>query len=206
MFHLAIRLCCALQLWLLAFSNLWRYFAVSRNLNDTSNLSGTSVMHGVACGGAPSLVGQKLCSGRDQLWLCFENHECTGRATRVKPNNCRNVDPRASHVYHVFIDHVIDFNRASRHHRIFADHGTDFNWRDPDDLMPEKQDCMLEAEEVLSAFPVSVLELYDAWVDTYTNNFRERRDKSQNYLATIFPSASEEVALTWLGFCWLGAL
>lgn len=65
---------------------------------------------------------------------------------------------------------------------------------------------MLEAEEVLSAFPVSVLELYDAWVDTYTNNFRERRDKSQNYLATIFPSASEEVALTWLGFCWLGAL
>jgi hypothetical protein len=70
--------------------------------------------------------------------------------------------------------------------------------------MPEEGDCMLEAEEVLSAFPLSVLELNDVWVDTYTNNFRERRDKSQNYHTTIFPTASEEVAwnvagswLTW---------
>jgi hypothetical protein len=87
-----------------------------------------------------------------------------------------------------------------RHYRIFADYGTDFIWRDPDDLRPEEGDCMLEADEVLSAFPLSVLELYDAWVDTYTDNFNERRDKSQNYHATIFQTASEEVAWNVAGF------
>ncbi|KAJ6078909.1 hypothetical protein N7467_008662 [Penicillium canescens] len=87
-----------------------------------------------------------------------------------------------------------------RHYRIFADYGTDFIWRDPDDLRSDEGDCMLEAEEVLSSFPPSVLESYDAWVDTYTDNFKERRDKTQNYHATVFPITSSEVAWNVTGF------
>jgi hypothetical protein len=87
-----------------------------------------------------------------------------------------------------------------RHYRIFADYGTDFIWRDPDDLRPEEGDCMLEAEEVLSTFPLSVLELYNAWVDTYTDNFSERREKTENYYADVFLTASEEVAWNVAGF------
>jgi hypothetical protein len=91
---------------------------------------------------------------------------------------------------------------SARDYRIFADYGTDFIWRDPDDLRPELEegDCMLEAEEVLSSFPSSVFELYDAWVDTYTNNFRERREKTQNYGASTFATVSEEVAWNVAGF------
>ncbi|KAJ6190956.1 hypothetical protein N7519_000977 [Penicillium mononematosum] len=87
-----------------------------------------------------------------------------------------------------------------RHYRIFADYGTAFIWRDPDDLRPEEGDCMLEAGEVLSTFPSSVLELFNAWVDTYTDNFSERRDKTQNYYADVFLTTSEEVAWNVAGF------
>lgn len=59
---------------------------------------------------------------------------------------------------------------------------------------------MLEAQEVLSSFPSPVLQLYDTWVDTYTDNFKERCDKSHNYHATIFPTVSEEVAWNVAGF------
>ncbi|KAJ6043638.1 uncharacterized protein N7446_001835 [Penicillium canescens] len=89
---------------------------------------------------------------------------------------------------------------SPRHYRIFADYGTGFIWRDPDDLRSDEGDCMLEAEEVLSSCPLSVLESYDAWVDTYTGNFKERRDKTQNYHATVFPTTSSEVAWNVTGF------
>lgn len=89
---------------------------------------------------------------------------------------------------------------SPRHYRIFADYGTDFIWREFDDLRTGKGDCMLEAEEVLTTFPPSVLELYNAWVDTYTDNFTERRDKTQNYHADVFLTASEEVAWNVAGF------
>lgn len=59
---------------------------------------------------------------------------------------------------------------------------------------------MLEAEEVLSKFPPSVLEIYNAWVDTYSDNFAERRDKTQNYSANMFQTAPEEVAWNVAGF------
>ncbi|KAJ5092118.1 hypothetical protein NUU61_006988 [Penicillium alfredii] len=87
-----------------------------------------------------------------------------------------------------------------RHYRIFADYSTDFIWRDFNDLRFGEGDCVLEAEEVLSSFPPSVLQLYDAWVDTYNENFRERREKSQTYRATTFESVSEEVAWNVAGF------
>ncbi|KAJ6081187.1 hypothetical protein N7499_006061 [Penicillium canescens] len=67
-------------------------------------------------------------------------------------------------------------------------------------LSSDEGDCMLEAEEVLSSCPLSVLESYDAWVDTYTGNFKERRDKTQNYHATVFPTTSSEVAWNVTGF------
>ncbi|KAJ5979228.1 hypothetical protein N7501_002570 [Penicillium viridicatum] len=92
---------------------------------------------------------------------------------------------------------------SPRHYRIFADYGTDFIWREFDDLRTGEDDCMLNSEEVLTTFPSSVLELYNAWVDTYTDDFTERRDKTQHYRADVFLTADEELG-TWRGFCWLG--
>ncbi|KAI9934022.1 hypothetical protein ASPWEDRAFT_36001 [Aspergillus wentii DTO 134E9] len=86
------------------------------------------------------------------------------------------------------------------HYRIFADYGVDFIWRDLGDFRPEEGDAVVEPEEVLSSFPPSVLESYDAWVDTYTANFKERREKTGKFHATIFPTASEEVAWNVAGF------
>ncbi|KAJ5108281.1 hypothetical protein N7456_004956 [Penicillium angulare] len=87
-----------------------------------------------------------------------------------------------------------------RNYRIFADYGADFLWRDPDDVLPEEGDTVLDAEEFLAPFPPSVLELYDVWVNTYTENFSERREKPGDYHATTFPGAAEEVAWNVAGF------
>ncbi|CAG7950057.1 unnamed protein product [Penicillium nalgiovense] len=59
---------------------------------------------------------------------------------------------------------------------------------------------MLEVEGVLYTFPSSVLEYFNAWVDTYTDNLSERCDKTQNYHADVFLIASEEVAWNVAGF------
>lgn len=90
--------------------------------------------------------------------------------------------------------------RNPRHYRIFADYGTDFLWRDPDDVTPEEGDTALDPEEVLASYPPSVLELYDAWVDTYTENFKKRREEPGTYHVTTFSTASEEVAWNVAGF------
>ena len=95
---------------------------------------------------------------------------------------------------------------SPRHYRIFADYGTDFIWRDPDDLRSEEGDCMLEAEEVLSSFPPSVLESHDAWVDTYTDNFKESRTRLKTTMPLSFRLPPRRSLGTWLGFCWRGAL
>lgn len=87
-----------------------------------------------------------------------------------------------------------------RHYRIFADYGTDFIWRDPDDVTPQEGDTTLDPEDLLASFPSSVLESYDAWVDTYTEYFKERREKGGNYHVSTFPTASEEVAWNVAGF------
>lgn len=88
----------------------------------------------------------------------------------------------------------------ARNYRIFADYGTDFIWRNPDDVTPEEGDTVVDPEELLTSLPPSVLELYDAWVDTYTESFLERRDKAGNYHITTFPTGSEEVAWNVAGF------
>ncbi|KAJ5640049.1 uncharacterized protein N7484_007911 [Penicillium longicatenatum] len=81
-----------------------------------------------------------------------------------------------------------------RHYRIFADYGTELIWRDPDDVTSEEGDTTLDPEDVLASFPPSVLELYDAWVNTYTENFKDRREKTGNYHVSTVSTASEEVA------------
>ncbi|KAJ5727370.1 hypothetical protein N7493_005190 [Penicillium malachiteum] len=87
-----------------------------------------------------------------------------------------------------------------RHYRIFADYGTDFIWRDPDDVTSEEGDTTLDPEDLLASFPPSILESYDAWVDTYTEYFKERREETGNYYLSIFPTPSEEVAWNVAGF------
>ncbi|KAL5364544.1 hypothetical protein BJX96DRAFT_157528 [Aspergillus floccosus] len=88
---------------------------------------------------------------------------------------------------------------APRHYRIFADYGTDFIWRHPDDIRSD-EDSHVDSDEVLSTFPASVLELYDAWVDTYTDNFKRRCEETQNYSATVFSTITEEVAWNVAGY------
>ncbi|PYI16939.1 hypothetical protein BO86DRAFT_391535 [Aspergillus japonicus CBS 114.51] len=89
-----------------------------------------------------------------------------------------------------------------RHYRIFADWGTDFIWRDFDDLRGEEGDCMLEAEEILCSpvYPPSVFEHYDAWVETYTENFNQRRNKTGDFHASTFANVAEEVAWNVAGY------
>lgn len=87
-----------------------------------------------------------------------------------------------------------------RHYRIFADYGTDFIWRDPDDVTPEEGDTVVDPEELLASLPPSVLESYDAWVNTYTEKFQERHEKSGNYYITTFSTGTEEVAWNVAGF------
>ena len=83
----------------------------------------------------------------------------------------------------------------ARHYRIFADYGTDFLWRDFDDIREENdEESYVEAEEVLSSFPPSVLESYNAWVDFYSGCFKTRCEDKKDYMAKVFLSASEEVA------------
>lgn len=86
-----------------------------------------------------------------------------------------------------------------RHYRIFADYGTDFIWRRLDDINRD-EDSYVESEDVLSVFPPSVPELYDAWVDTYTDNFKRRCEETQNYTANVFLTLSEEVAWNVAGY------
>ncbi|RAH66076.1 uncharacterized protein BO66DRAFT_394936 [Aspergillus aculeatinus CBS 121060] len=89
-----------------------------------------------------------------------------------------------------------------RHYRTFADWGTDFIWRDFDDLRCDEGDCMLEADEVLSSpvYPPSVFEHYDAWVETYTENFDQRLNKTGDFHASTFATVAEEVAWNVAGY------
>lgn len=86
-----------------------------------------------------------------------------------------------------------------RHYRIVADYGTDFVWRQVEDIK-SGEDSHVDVDEVLSEHPSSVLNLYDAWVDTYSTLFKERCEDTQDYSATVFPTVSEEVAWHVAGY------
>ncbi|KAJ9303052.1 hypothetical protein DTO271G3_426 [Paecilomyces variotii] len=89
--------------------------------------------------------------------------------------------------------------KSARHYRIFADYGTDFIWRNLNDIAHD-EDSHVESEGVLSEFPSSVLELYDAWVQQYTDNFKKRCEDTQHYSASVFSTVSEEVAWNVAGY------
>lgn len=86
-----------------------------------------------------------------------------------------------------------------RHYRIFPDYGTDFIWRQPDDLR-EDEVSHLNADEALAGYPPSVLEFYDAWVEVYTQGFKTRCEQAHDYHASVFATASEEVAWNVAGY------
>ena len=87
-----------------------------------------------------------------------------------------------------------------RHYRIFADYGTDFIWLNTADPSYSPDDTYVEAADALSSFPPSVLQNYDAWVDTYADNFKKRCEDTQDYSANVFLTAAEQVAWQIAGY------
>jgi hypothetical protein len=87
-----------------------------------------------------------------------------------------------------------------RHYRIFADYGTDFIWLNTADPSYSLNDTYVEAADALSSFPHSVLQNYDAWVDTYTDNFKKRCEATQDYSANVFLTPAEQVAWQIAGY------
>ncbi|GAD93143.1 hypothetical protein ATEG_03965 [Paecilomyces variotii No. 5] len=62
------------------------------------------------------------------------------------------------------------------------------------------EDPHVESEEVLSSLPSALLELYDAWVGQYSDNFKKRCEDTQEYAANVFSAISEEVAWNVTGY------
>ena len=67
-----------------------------------------------------------------------------------------------------------------RHYRIFTDYGTDFIWLNTTDPSYSPDNTYVEAADALSSFPPSVLQNYDAWVDTYTDKFKKQCEDTQD--------------------------
>lgn len=61
---------------------------------------------------------------------------------------------------------------------------------------------MIESQELLDSpsFPPSLLGLYDAWVETYNENFDRRLNKPGDFQASVFPTRSESVAWDVAGY------
>jgi hypothetical protein len=87
-----------------------------------------------------------------------------------------------------------------RHYRIFADYGTDFIWLNTADPSYSPNDTYVEATDALSSFPHSVLQNYNAWVDTYTDNFKKQCEATQDYSADVFLTAAEQVVWQIAGY------
>lgn len=89
---------------------------------------------------------------------------------------------------------------SQRHYRIFADYGTDFLWRNTNDPDYTEDNTYVEAEEALSDLPPAVFQSYDAWVDTYTSNFKTRCDIPGDYSAHVFVDATDEISWNIAGY------
>lgn len=87
-----------------------------------------------------------------------------------------------------------------RHFQIFTDYGTDFIWLNDNDPTYNGESSHIELEDALSGLPKEVVDNYDAWVETYTTNFKERCDKPGDYAAHVFPAVAEEVGWNVAGF------
>ncbi|CAG7935407.1 unnamed protein product [Penicillium nalgiovense] len=86
-----------------------------------------------------------------------------------------------------------------RHYRISPDHGTDFLWRAVEDIREDEQGYT-EAEEELVSFPPSVLAMYDAWVEQYSDNWKRRVEDTQDYRAPVFSDRIEQMAWNVAGY------
>ncbi|KAJ6140157.1 hypothetical protein N7471_006643 [Penicillium samsonianum] len=86
-----------------------------------------------------------------------------------------------------------------RHYRIFPEYGTDFLWRAVEDIREDEQGYT-ESEEELVSFPPCVRELYDVWVDQWSDNWKKRCEDTQDYYADVFSDRIEQVAWNVAGY------
>lgn len=86
-----------------------------------------------------------------------------------------------------------------RHYRIFPEYGTDFLWRAVEDIREDEQGYT-ESEEELVSFPPCVRELYDVWVDHWSDNWKKRCEDTQDYYADVFSDRIEQVAWNVAGY------
>ena len=93
-----------------------------------------------------------------------------------------------------------DDAQTLRHYRIFADYGTDFIWLNTNDPEYAPENTYVEAQDVLASSPQEVFQNYDAWVETYSQNFKTRCEETQNYSANVFVTATEQVAWQVAGY------
>ncbi|KAJ5352183.1 hypothetical protein N7452_001157 [Penicillium brevicompactum] len=82
-----------------------------------------------------------------------------------------------------------------KQYRIWADFTTDFLLHAPDDEYVESADLLQSA-----SCPPSLLELYDAWVATYNDNFDIRLNQTGDFKASIFATAAGHVAWAVAGY------
>jgi hypothetical protein len=57
-----------------------------------------------------------------------------------------------------------------------------------------------EAEEELVWFPSSVLEMYNVWVDEWSDNWKREVEGPQDYRGPVFSDRTEEVAWNVAGY------
>lgn len=90
-----------------------------------------------------------------------------------------------------------------RHYRIFVDYGTDFIWLNnshPEHPEDPGDPSYIDSTEALAPLPQEVLDNYDAWVNTYSENFRRRCDEPGDYSVHVFVDAIEEVSWNVAGY------
>ncbi|OQE27059.1 hypothetical protein PENFLA_c006G09273 [Penicillium flavigenum] len=141
-------------------------------------------------------------------------HSYRGSMHRAREND--------SHRDHVFFDFVLkittepnnftvemmtietpspkpELSTPPRHYRIFPDYGTDFLRRAVEDIREDEQGYT-EAEEELVLFPSSVLEMYNAWVDEWSDNWKRKVEDTQDYRAPVFSDRTEQLAWNVAGY------
>ncbi|CAG8146113.1 unnamed protein product [Penicillium nalgiovense] len=62
------------------------------------------------------------------------------------------------------------------------------------------KDRYTEAAEELVSFPLSVLAMYDAWVEQYSDNWKRRVEDTQDYRAPVFSDRIEQMAWNVAGY------
>lgn len=96
---------------------------------------------------------------------------------------------------HETASQIVQSTRSSpRHFRIFPDYGTEFIWPSDNDPAYNGESSHIELEDELTGLPMEVIDNYDAWVESYTTNFKTRCDDPGECSVHVFPTIAEEVA------------